>query len=282
MTSTGGVDAARLRTFIERIERLEEEKAGISGDIKDVYAEAKGTGYDVKTMRAIVRLRKIEREDRREQEELLDLYKHALGMLADLPLGEAAIEREASPRRKAVQRVQKARAEAADAEPTVSLNGKGAMPLGQFVKIANALESPVGRALAAGFIAGAKLDEERKAAAETPHDPLTGEVTNPAEARAFDGIANAETSAAVPAHEAGGAPLHSRGEPAPQSIPLPETDVRRLTERGWPEERATIATPAPYRVTDPAPRPAVVEDADLPAFLDRRTWVDGKPAGAGA
>lgn len=78
--ATSDSPAQRLRSFIERIERLEEEKAGIAADIKEVYAEAKGTGFDVKIMRQIVRLRKMEVESRREQEELLDLYKRALGM----------------------------------------------------------------------------------------------------------------------------------------------------------------------------------------------------------
>jgi len=81
MAEAGGIAADRLKSFVERIERLEEEKAGITGDIADVYAEAKGTGFDAKIIRQIIRLRKLERDDRREQEELLDLYKQALGML---------------------------------------------------------------------------------------------------------------------------------------------------------------------------------------------------------
>ena len=109
MTTTGGVDADRLCSFIERIERLEEEKAALMADIRDVYAELKGAGYCVKTTRQVIKLRKIEADDRREQEEMLDLYKHALGMLADLPLGEAAMEREVSPVRKAVRKMQAAR-----------------------------------------------------------------------------------------------------------------------------------------------------------------------------
>jgi uncharacterized protein (UPF0335 family) len=76
----GTVSAEQLRLFIERIERLEEEKKGIADDIKDVYAEAKGQGYDVKTMRQIVRLRKMEKDARMEQEALLDTYKAALGL----------------------------------------------------------------------------------------------------------------------------------------------------------------------------------------------------------
>lgn len=76
----GGVAGARLKSFIERIERLEEEKAGIADDIKDVYAEAKGVGFDTKTMRKIISLRKLDHEKRREAEELLELYKTAIGM----------------------------------------------------------------------------------------------------------------------------------------------------------------------------------------------------------
>ena len=76
----GNVAADQLRLFIERIERLEEEKKGISDDVRDVYAEAKANGYDTKTMRAIVRLRKMETHDRQEAEALLDTYKAALGL----------------------------------------------------------------------------------------------------------------------------------------------------------------------------------------------------------
>ena len=75
----GGVAGDRLRSFIERIERLEEEKAALAGDIRDVYAEAKGEGFDAKVMRQVVRLRKMDSSDRQEQEALLDLYLHALG-----------------------------------------------------------------------------------------------------------------------------------------------------------------------------------------------------------
>jgi uncharacterized protein (UPF0335 family) len=80
MTDGGGIAAKRLRSFIERIERLEEEKAALAADVREVYAEAKGDGFDVKTMRQIVRLRKMESSDRAEQEALLDLYKAALGL----------------------------------------------------------------------------------------------------------------------------------------------------------------------------------------------------------
>lgn len=76
----GGVDAKHLRTFIERIEKLEEEKKAIGDDIKEVYAEAKGNGFDVAIMRKIVSLRKRDKDKRREEAALLDLYASALGM----------------------------------------------------------------------------------------------------------------------------------------------------------------------------------------------------------
>jgi len=76
----GGVAGARLKSFIERIERLEEEKSAIADDIKDVYAEAKGTGFDTKTIRKIISLRKVDTEKRREADEMLELYKSAIGM----------------------------------------------------------------------------------------------------------------------------------------------------------------------------------------------------------
>jgi uncharacterized protein (UPF0335 family) len=70
----------QLKAFVERIERLEEEKKATSDDIRDVYAEAKGTGFDTKALRTIVRMRKLDTDERREQQEVLDTYLHALGM----------------------------------------------------------------------------------------------------------------------------------------------------------------------------------------------------------
>jgi uncharacterized protein (UPF0335 family) len=80
VTGTEHVNAGHLRAFIERIEKLEEEKKAISDDIKEVYGEAKGTGFDVKIIRAIVKIRKMDRDQRREQEEVLSLYLSALGL----------------------------------------------------------------------------------------------------------------------------------------------------------------------------------------------------------
>ena len=75
------MNVGRLPQFVTRIEKLEEERKAIGGDIKDVYSEAKGVGYDVKTIRKLVALRRMDAADRAEQETLLDVYKHALGMV---------------------------------------------------------------------------------------------------------------------------------------------------------------------------------------------------------
>lgn len=76
----GGIDSTRLNSLIERIERLEEEKKVISSDIRDIYAEAKGVGFDVKIMKAIIKLRKMNQADRDEQEFLLETYRKALNV----------------------------------------------------------------------------------------------------------------------------------------------------------------------------------------------------------
>lgn len=88
-----GVNSEHLRAFIERIEKLEEEKRAIADDIKDVYAEAKGTGFDAKIIRKIVSMRRMDRDKRREEEEILDLYLSALGEFIDTPLGQSAVDR---------------------------------------------------------------------------------------------------------------------------------------------------------------------------------------------
>lgn len=77
-TQVGGIDSGRLRSLIERIERLEEEKKAISLDIRDIFAEAKAIGFDVKIMRAVLKLRKMNVADREEQEYLLETYRKAL------------------------------------------------------------------------------------------------------------------------------------------------------------------------------------------------------------
>jgi len=80
MGNIGGISAQRLRSFVERVERLEEEKAALAGDIREVYAEAKGAGFDVKILRQVVRLRKLDKADRQQQEALLETYLRALDM----------------------------------------------------------------------------------------------------------------------------------------------------------------------------------------------------------
>lgn len=87
------VASEQLASIIGRIERLEEEKKSLSEDISDVYAEAKANGFDVKTLKALVRLRKLDAAERAERDALLELYMKALGMLADTPLGQAAARR---------------------------------------------------------------------------------------------------------------------------------------------------------------------------------------------
>ena len=81
MPDVGGIAGDRLKSFIERIERLEEERRTLGADIKEVYAEAKGTGFDTKIMRQVIRLRRMDKDDLDEQEILLDVYRRALGML---------------------------------------------------------------------------------------------------------------------------------------------------------------------------------------------------------
>jgi len=81
MPDVGGVAGDRLRSFIERIERLEEERLALGEDIKEVYSEAKSAGFDLPTMRAVIRIRKLDQDDRDEKQALLDTYMNALGML---------------------------------------------------------------------------------------------------------------------------------------------------------------------------------------------------------
>ena len=92
MADVAGVAGDRLKSFIERIERLEEEKRALAEDIKEVYAEAKGTGFDTKIMRQLIKIRKIDKDDLDEQETLLDVYKRAIGMLPDFTKATNAAE----------------------------------------------------------------------------------------------------------------------------------------------------------------------------------------------
>lgn len=98
MPDVGGIAGERLKSFIERIERLEEEKRALAEDIKEVFAEAKGVGFDIKIMRQIIKIRKMDQDDLDEQEALLDTYKRALGMLPDF--AEESDETENAPKRR--------------------------------------------------------------------------------------------------------------------------------------------------------------------------------------
>lgn len=82
--------AEQLRQFIERIERLEDEKANLAEDIREVYAEAKSNGYDIKTMRQVIKIRKLDQGKLEEQEYLLEVYRRALGMLPSVDEADAA------------------------------------------------------------------------------------------------------------------------------------------------------------------------------------------------
>lgn len=94
MTDASGIAADRLKSFISRVERLEEEKAAIANDIKEIYAEARSAGFDVKIMRQVVRIRKQDAKQVAEEEQLRDVYMNALGDLKDTGLGNAAMERD--------------------------------------------------------------------------------------------------------------------------------------------------------------------------------------------
>ena len=89
MSGSGGIAGDRLRSFVERIERLEEEIKGLTDDKKDIFAEAKGEGFDVKILREVIRIRKQDKKDRDERESLLDVYLHAIET-ATLTLAKAA------------------------------------------------------------------------------------------------------------------------------------------------------------------------------------------------
>ena len=92
MADFGGIAGEQLKSLIERIERLEDEKRALGEDIKEVYAEAKGTGFDTKIMRQLIKIRKMDKDDHDEQETLLDLYMRAIGMLPEAAATAQAAE----------------------------------------------------------------------------------------------------------------------------------------------------------------------------------------------
>ncbi|MEM8796958.1 MAG: DUF2312 domain-containing protein [Pseudomonadota bacterium] len=95
MSDVGGVAADQLRSIVERVEKLEEEKQAIAEDIKEVFAEAKANGFDTKTLRTVIRMRKQNAEERQEQEAMLDLYLQALGMIPGSFDADTSEDREA-------------------------------------------------------------------------------------------------------------------------------------------------------------------------------------------
>jgi uncharacterized protein (UPF0335 family) len=140
--STGLQDSAQqqLRRHIERIERLEEEKKALAADISDEFLAAKATGFDVKIMRQVLRLRRISKVERTEAQAILDTYLHALGMLDGTPLGKWAAEQEYAMTRHVAAAhgmaelgeeviAQKRAKRAAENEPTISINGGPEHPM---------------------------------------------------------------------------------------------------------------------------------------------------------
>jgi len=91
MTSFGGVSGERLRQYISRIEKLEEEKGDIADNIRDTYADAKSNGFDPKIMRQVIKLRKMDVQERQEQENVLDVYLHAMGMIPSFEKEDSAV-----------------------------------------------------------------------------------------------------------------------------------------------------------------------------------------------
>lgn len=123
MTTLSNTSAQHLRQFIEQIERLEEEKRATGADIKNKYAEAKAVGFDVETMKKIVKLRTKSKTEREEEESVLEVYMHALGMLDGTPMGEYIDKLDATDRLSEMAR------EDGAPEPTISINGGPPHPM---------------------------------------------------------------------------------------------------------------------------------------------------------
>ncbi len=209
----GLIASDELRLLIERIERLEEEKKGIADDIRDVYGEAKSRGFDPKTMRAIVKLRKMDVHTRRETEALLDTYKAALGMLDGTPLGKWALER--------LEREDKS-SEAEDTPPDDATYEKAVAAV---VEHQNASVAWLQRTLGVGYNAAAKLMERME---------RDGIVSSP-------DVAGRRTVLRGPD---GGEP------PAPAEPPAPEPtveDARNMGDEAAKAGQPVTANPFPAR-----------------------------------
>ena len=172
MADATGIAREQLKSIVERIERLEEEKAALADDIKEVYAEAKANGFDTKTLRTVIRLRKQDSAERQEQEALLDLYLHALGMVR--PRAEGVDE----PRRcrpgcvcRQVNRVQTRRR--ADAARVAMEAERGQVDdrqrLHEGAREAVGAQALVGLAAEAGGVGDDRLVEKRRHLAEVGH-----------------------------------------------------------------------------------------------------------------
>ena len=178
----GLVSADRIKSFLERIEKLLEERASISGDIRDVFSEAKGVGYDVKTLRKLIVIRAMDAADRAEQETLLDTYMHALGMEVPAnviePTEEELIERAS----RIVSEVDQCMALAADGRPP------------KIADIQDLIGCSQGKAHKLRKLAAERISRTNQASVKTenenpPHDPETGELDESADQQSVEEIA---------------------------------------------------------------------------------------------
>lgn len=215
--SNGPTASEELRTLIERWERLQEEKEGIAADQKDVMNEAKSRGYDPKTIREIIKLRKLRPEERREREAILDTYKAALGMLDGTPLGHWALER---------------LSKNDQPEETAEVDdGKYQTAVDLVKKTGNAAVSHVQRKLKIGYNAAAALIErmEREGVVTPPNHVGKRDVvgfTNPEEAAPEPEVTIEDAKRMGKEAAESGAPVTAN--------PFPARDVRRAAwDEAW-------------------------------------------------
>lgn len=145
MTALSNASAEKLRSLIEHIERLEEEKKAIADDITEVFAEAKAFGFDTKVMKRLLKLRKMSDADRQEEDAILATYMHALGM-AGTPMGDWLAEIEAKEKAEAADRLAEMAAEdGARTEPTISINGGPEYPMSVVKQAVDVVRARKGR-----------------------------------------------------------------------------------------------------------------------------------------
>lgn len=255
-TKPATISAERLKSFVERIEKLEEERKAIGGDIRDVYSEAKGGGFDVKTMRKLIALRKMDAADRDEQEAILDVYRQALGMLgsdnvdlASLPVPVGEIDRRAV-------RVLDLHAQGRSYREIEDLTG-------------------VPKSTAARLVAKARESAGAPVPRDSDSDDGTGgNGTESGEDEGANGAGGklAGTEVTISSGFAGsrmGKAVQAELRAAGASVTVGDTSIGTLTAQGKPVQQANSQPPAPA-----APAP---DAGPIPEFLRR----DPAPATAG-